>query len=189
MCLSIYCRPSSTSRSIYGRTRERQSESAPTRISFRWRYIRYPRGLVCASPAAFSANLKDVRHLDGSHASSLDTVKVDLKGCTAVAGTRRKCNHIVSTRRWSFVAPLVTVATSEKISSRRARGRYRNSTRLTRSPEYPVPWLFLYPVRDNREIRLRELRRWYKCIFNVDKWKYSSCYHVHQLFACFWSYR
>lgn len=89
---------------------------------FVWRYIRYPRGVVRARPAAFPANLKNVRHLDGSHAPSLDAVKVDLKGCTAVAGsrTRQKCNHIVSTptRRWSFVAPLVTVATPGEIFSR-----------------------------------------------------------------------
>lgn len=124
--LPTYCRPRRLhpGRFTAGRERatgDRERTSAPTRISFRRRYIRYPRGVVRARPAAFPANLKDVRHLDGSHAPSLGAVKVDLKGCTFVAGTRRKCNHIVSTPHAGVSSlPLVTVATSGEIFSRRA---------------------------------------------------------------------
>lgn len=87
------------------RSNERESERAPTRISFRGGTF----GILGESSRTqprIPANLKDVRHLDGSHAPSLGAVKVDLKGCTTggVGKRGRDCNHIVSTPRRSFVA-------------------------------------------------------------------------------------
>lgn len=78
-------------RSIYGRAREQEparenEEREPTRISFRSEVHSVSSGSRPCPPRSFPGEFKNVRHLDGSHAPSLGAVKVDLKGCTAVAG-------------------------------------------------------------------------------------------------------
>lgn len=126
------------------------------------------------SPATFPANLKDVRHLDGSHAPSPDAVKVDLRGCRCRHdyGRDRKCYHIVSTLRelratchglcFGRISPPRPEATPAVVAVRVA-----TCTGNILSWPLPPDALLLSVITgedERRGIRLHELRRRHGCI-------------------------